>query len=659
MDTFRTLSKALLCTTAIGIAMPLAAQEIGDIDLDAVELGNSKRDVHTETATSVTTINQEEINDRQAGTIAELIDSVPGVSLINGSTPQGSGINIRGFGANTTYGTDQKVLVLVDGATAGSEELYRIGTQLYTDPALYKHVSVIRGAAGAFEYGSGAIGGAVILETKDASDFTGGEPGVKLRQTLEFGTNGNQFTSSSILAWQPTEDFEVLGNYVYRSQNNQRDGDGNSIDYSEFALPSWLLKAKKTFGQDGDHSFELSYSDTQSEYNGVPYDEFTLAPGFFGFVDRDVHTRTAIAEYNFNPADNDLINLTATLSYADQEIFNTQVPQAGSALLNADHRYETTKLTVKNTSLFDTGAASHDLRAGIEVIRKDRVSASAAPGGTDERFAVFLVDEITIGDGLTLTPALRYETQKISNNDDYAGNNAFMGALSAHYKFDNGFAIFGSVVANSSLAIIDDQFDLILNPRGNPDFIHQIENAKSVELGVSYDRTSVFADGDDLRVKATAYRTELSDVTSYSGISDIETTGLELEASYSLESGFYVDFNGNIQEGDATASATGLSSEWGLLPANEARVTLGKRFGEEVDLSWEVVSRGSRNASGLVTDDVVLHNLRATFKPQNGVLEGTEIRVGVENLLDESYQTQFSVREAPGRNIKFTLAKTF
>ena len=144
--------------------------------LDQITL-KSKRDVETQTASPVTNIDQQEIDDRQAGTIAELVDTVPGVTLVNGATPSGSGINIRGFGANGTYGTDQLVMVQVDGATQGSEELYRLGTQLYTDPSLYKTVSVSRGTVGSFEYGSGVVGGLVRLETKDASDFTGGVPG--------------------------------------------------------------------------------------------------------------------------------------------------------------------------------------------------------------------------------------------------------------------------------------------------------------------------------------------------------------------------------------------------------------------------------------------------------------------------------------------------
>ena len=105
----------LLSTTSIVLGMLVAqaaAAQEGTF-LGTIQLSESKRDVQTDTAVSVTEVDQDEINDRQAGTIAELIDSVPGVSLINGSTPQSSGINIRGYGANGTYGSDQKVAIIV------------------------------------------------------------------------------------------------------------------------------------------------------------------------------------------------------------------------------------------------------------------------------------------------------------------------------------------------------------------------------------------------------------------------------------------------------------------------------------------------------------------------------------------------------------------
>ena len=100
MNAHVSLRAALMASAAACLALPAVGQET--FELDTVFLAESKRAVQTDTATAETVVDQEEMDDRQADTIAELVDTVPGVRLINGNTAQGSGINIRGFGANGT-----------------------------------------------------------------------------------------------------------------------------------------------------------------------------------------------------------------------------------------------------------------------------------------------------------------------------------------------------------------------------------------------------------------------------------------------------------------------------------------------------------------------------------------------------------------------------
>ncbi|WP_254437511.1 TonB-dependent receptor domain-containing protein [Ruegeria arenilitoris] len=651
------------------------AQEQDDGFLGTLELGESKREIQTGTAVPVTNIDQEEINDRQANTVAELIDSVPGVTLVNGSTPQGSGINIRGYGANGTFGTDQKVLILVDGATTGAEELYRIGNQLFTDPQLYKSVSVIRGTVGSFEYGSGVVGGVVQLETKDASDFTGGEPGFRFRQTLEGYSNGNGFASSSILAWQPNRQTEFLFNYTYRDQSDQKDGNGDTIGNSAFTLPSLLAKGKYSFGDNLEHSITASWNQSTSEERDVPYDSFGTTADAFGNVDRDIETRIAVLRYQYRPAGNDLVDLDVNLSYSEQAIDSSYVPGSSSlegtpffpgirALADATHNYETTKLTIKNSAYFQTGAASHDLRFGVEFIERERLDAPSAPGGTDRRVALFAVDDIQFGDQLTVTPALRYETQDIKGNGDAAApfnasydNDALMGGLSARYEFASGFAVFAGGAYTESLPIIDDL--------GTPLYMTQPEKSRTWEAGFSYDRGDIFAAGDALRAKVNFYSTDLWDITSYvSGtpsqpLSKVETEGVEIEASYAHATGFYVDFNANIVSA-TEFSAAGIGSPWRNEPTDSARITLGKRFGETLDVSWEIFgAKSGLDSSGDPVAGYGVNTLRATYLPQEGALAGFELRAGIENIFDKAYQPNLSTRNSPGRNFKLTLAKTF
>ena len=55
----------------------------------------------------------------------------------------------------------------------------------------------------------------------------------------------------------------------------------------------------------------------------------------------------------------------------------------------------------------------------------------------------------------------------------------------------------------------------------------------------------------------------------------------------------------------------------------------------------------------------VILNLRATITPQDGLLEGTAFRFGIEYAFDMNYMPALATRPAPGRNLKFTVSKAF
>ncbi|MWD28775.1 TonB-dependent receptor [Aquicoccus sp. SCR17] len=645
------LRHLLMGSAAIVYPCSTLAQEAGaPLPLDPIVV-ESDREVQTQNAAPVTLIDGEEIEERQASTVAELLDSVPGVNLVNGSTPGGSAINIRGFGAwSGTYGNDQMVQIQVDGASSGAEELYRIGTQLYTDPALYKQAEVIRGSVGTFEYGSGAIGGMVRFETKDASDFTGGEPGFKARQYLGYGTNAKSFVSSTTLAYQPSQELELLFNYTWREQEDYEDGDGNTVANTNFATPSYLAKAKYHFGESLEHSLSLSYSDTQSAERDVPYDQFGQTS--FGNVDRDIRSRTTVLKYEYDPLGNDLVNVEVSLSRAQQRIDQSPTGGPSNPLLDADHDYVTTKLTAKNSMAFSSGGADHDLRFGVEYILKDRKDASSAPGGDDRRYALFAVDDITMG-GLTVTPALRYEDQEIDGTDNGYGtysNKALMGGLSLRYEWQNGVSVFASAAYTEGLPILDDLT--------NPAYMNQSQKALTYEVGGAYTAGDVFAPGDALALKATLFQTGVSDITSYSGVTDVDVEGVELEASYSTDSGYYGDLNASFANGYNRTSGAA-NDYWAQQPADQVRLGLGKRFDNGLNVKWEGIYTLAMDRADTPTDSYFIHNVSVAYEARQGAFKGLEARVGIENLADTTYQSRLATRPAPGRSINFSLAKTF
>ena len=655
--------------------------------LGTITLGESKRAVQTDTAVAITTIDQVEITDRQATTVGELLDSVPGVSLNGGTTPNGSGINIRGFGTNTTFGTDQKVAIVIDGATTGSEEIYRLGTQLFTDPHLYKSVNVIRGTVGSFEYGTGIVGGTVKLDTKDASDLTGGEPGLAGGLTGGYFENGDAYNVGGTFAYQSRNNLEILVNAAFRTQNEQKDGAGEVIPGTEFSgLPSILAKASYATGN---HAFSLGVNHTESSDLDVPYESFSGLTGSFGNVDRDTQNTVVSAFYNYSPQNLAWVNVEAGVTYSNQEIEQEYVEGSsiceadngmacgfpftpgGFAVVNADHQFEITKLSFKNRPFVEIGSTAHNFVMGAEVQLRERQDASAAPGGEDTRFALYVIDEIEFTDSFTLTPAIRYETSDLEGDPiDFEGNvregevnfstSALVGALSARYEFNNGIAVFTSWAHTENLPIIDDL--------ENPVLIELSEQADTIEFGGSYE-TSLSSSESALALKANYYETDVTDLTTVRGVEGVELSGVELEASLALENGLYMDLNANIVDGDEISSE-GVRLEWRQLAQNTLQTTVGWRFKESFDTSMElvhlagddrsVISRATGlSVQGPSVGGATLFNLRATYAPNFGALENTEFRLGIENLGDKVSSPLLSLRNNVGRNVKLSVTHSF
>lgn len=648
------------------LSLPAVAQETV---LDTVRV-ESMRGVSTDTATAETVLDQEELDSRQAATLAELMGTVPGVTLSNAATPQGSSINIRGLGADAgTYGSNTKVNVVIDGVSKGQEELYRQGSLLTAEPELFKEVKVIRGPAESFRFSSGAIGGTVEAVTKDAADFLEGDDTFAFRQKLAYESNSNAAVSTSILAWKPDDKLDVIGFYGYRRADDYTDGDGTVQADTAYKLPSYLVKAKYHVSED--LSFTASYSRTSNTLRDVSYD--FIGSLFPVQVDADITDVTAYLQMEYNPL-NPLVNVKAKLLYSDELIENLSATTS-STIYNADNRTERLAFVVENTAEFSTGVAQHSLLAGIEIGERVRSSisdtgtnAGSTPGGTDEYVALYLTDEIDIG-ALTLTPQLRYEAQKItsSGNSAVADGTSYSaadwaGALSARYAFTPQFAGFGTVAYNTNLPIID---DLTSASR-----IDTTEKAVTYELGMSYDASDLLMSEDQLSVKLTGFRTRVWDNTTYTNYvsytdptadtSHVNISGVEFELSYANPH-FYVDLN-----------ASHIRAKWGddswfnNAPADSVQVTLGKRFmDDQLDLSVEMrhdwATDRNYQFGGAVTSAPAFTtwSVAAAYTPDQGPLDGFEIRGGVENIFDVDYTPYLSSRPAPGRTFKVSIAKVF
>lgn len=669
--TARTSIRALAAVLAAYpvTTLPALAQTT-DVDTDAfgtyigtVLIGESRRGIQTDTATSETVISAEELEARQASTLAELLDTVPGVTLVNGATPQGSAVNIRGLGSQAgTYGSDGKVAVVIDGVQKGQEEIYRAGGLLTMEPDLFKEVTVTRGPGESFRYSSGAMGGTIEAQTKDAADFLEDGDTFALRQKVGYESNGDGFLSTTILAFAPDDKFDLIAFAGYRDVGNRTDGTGTTQADTAFALPSSLIKAKYKFSDELSVTASVSY--TENDEDDVSYDAYSADP-MWATVDRYTKDTTAYLALNYNPLDSDLVNLTGKLTYSDEAIYLSSL-DTSSDIFNADHRTTRLAFSLENESTFVTGGLDHLVTTGVEIGRRERSSLSdtgtnstSAPAGTDDYIAAYISDRIQWG-ALTLTPQLRYETQTLTSegNPAIADGTTFkddgvVGALSARYAFGDNWAVFGTVAYNENLPILDDM--------ANAAFNDQSEKGVTYELGFSYDALDVFTASDVLKAKLTGFSTNIWDGTTYSGVNQVDLDGVEFELSY-VHPAFYADFNAAHIRG--TINNTNADFNWA--PADSAQLTLGKRFmNDQLDLSveahhaWAQTRTSSTSGATAPSAAYTTYALSAAYTPDSGWAEGVEFRASIENFTDETYRPYLSTRNALGRNVKLSVSKVF
>ncbi|MEL6919532.1 MAG: TonB-dependent receptor plug domain-containing protein, partial [Pseudomonadota bacterium] len=143
-------------------AHAVQAQE-APVELPPLILGTALRDDRNilDTPVAASVVEGEALEERQADTFEELIGDVPGVQIDGGPRGISQEPNIRGF-------EDEQVVLRIDGGRLNFNQAHR--GRFFLDPDIVQRVEVVRGG-GSTLFGSGAIGGVIAIDTKDASDL--------------------------------------------------------------------------------------------------------------------------------------------------------------------------------------------------------------------------------------------------------------------------------------------------------------------------------------------------------------------------------------------------------------------------------------------------------------------------------------------------------
>ncbi|EJQ8256567.1 TonB-dependent hemoglobin/transferrin/lactoferrin family receptor [Salmonella enterica] len=354
----------------------------------------------------VSVIDTADPENQTAVSAADLLHSVPGITLSGTGRTNGQDVNLRGY--------DRRgVLVLVDGVRQGTDTGHLNST--FLDPALIKRVEIVRGPS-ALLYGSGALGGVIAYNTVNASDLLmeGRQYGFRVFGT---GGTGDHSLGMGASAFGRTDNLDGLIAWSSRDRGDLRQGDGSTAPNDE-SINNML--AKGTWKIDGAQALSgsLRYYNNAAQEPKNPQ-EVAATSASNPMTDRSTIQRDMQLSYKLAPQGNDWLSAESTVYWSEARINAQNLDNTN------EYREQTTKGgKVENRSrLFTDSFASHLLTYGGEYYRQEQKPGGATTGFPEAKIdfsSGWLQDEITLRDlPVTLLGGTRYDNYR-GSSDGYA-----------------------------------------------------------------------------------------------------------------------------------------------------------------------------------------------------------------------------------------------
>jgi len=390
--------------------------EIGRMDLEqlmSVELETVTASKYSqklsETASSVTVIGKDQIQQFGYRTLSDVLRTVPGFFITNNRAYDNAGV--RGFDQSAAY--NGRMLVMIDGIRM-NEAIYDSGftdNALPIDIDLIERVEVLRGP-GSSLYGNNAFFAVINVITKQGKDYRGGELagawgsfdtykgrasyGRKLDNGLDFMASATGFNSEGPSLRMPeaaTPD----------NPFGESSGANNEHDKQFFAKANW-----------GDFSFEGGYG---RRFKGIPGGIFGVD---FGTPASSLQDSEAFVNLQYQKALSPKLDFTARAFYGDFD-FKGQYRYGGLLIGNFTHAWWSGLEMRLLSSHFD----GHKLLAGVEVQENWQLQQYADIGpptsvaqddsSDTHRIGIFLQDDMDLTERLKLSLGARFDDTSLSS----------------------------------------------------------------------------------------------------------------------------------------------------------------------------------------------------------------------------------------------------
>ncbi|MEM7524412.1 MAG: TonB-dependent receptor [Pseudomonadota bacterium] len=679
-------ARSLVCFAAIG-----CAAQAQTVLLDDIIVESQARDGRSllDTPTGASVVDREELERRDADTFEELIGDTPGVLIEGGPRGASQEPNIRGF-------QDEQIVLRLDGGRFNFNQAHR--GRFFIDPDIVERVEIIRGGGSTLQ-GSGALGGVISIETRDAYDLLddGQTLGARVRSSFETNGEGLGLTAT---AYGAKDGYDALGFIAYRDMGTDiEDGSGADIRASQIDIANGLGKFGVELGEasrlEGVVSYYRDDGITPSALDGEATDA--------NIVDRDAEILTGRLSWDYAPSDSAYLDLSA-LAYANTlEITEDRISDARADTT----RYDTFGFEVVNRSRLDPGAPT-TLVYGLEIVRdeqegtRDGADRLQFPDASITSYAAFAEATIDITPEFSLTPGVRIDRFELDPSGGLADRSEteFLPRIGFSWRPVKGVQVYGNAArafrAPSLTELYSDDVHFATggfpldptDPNGAvftgvnsfipaPDL--SPEKSDQLEFGVRYSGRDIVQAGDRLSVSVGGYYAKVDNfidtqvefidfsTTAFNPVSgllevggsttsvnvDAELWGGEAELRY--DAGLYwVGLGLSIPRGTDAAG-----DDLGSLPQDRVTASIGLRPYPGVEMGVRSVFAAARTSGGVATDAYETIDLFASYEPDDGPLEGARFSAGIDNLFDETYNLHPNLLNQPGRTFKLAGAIKF
>ncbi|CDE78988.1 tonB-dependent heme/hemoglobin receptor family protein [Sutterella sp. CAG:521] len=527
----------------VGFSAQIQAQESSEVEKQSdkyraepvVVVATRTAKTLNEAPSSVEVVTSETMDREGISTIAESLLDIPNVDVVSPESPVYSSISIRGSDRD-------QITYLIDGVR---QDNYTMSGNrpafIFVDPEMVKQVEVRRGG-GSSLYGNGGIGGTLSVTTKTAQDLL--KPGQSYGAKLKTGYN------SASREWNRSA--FVYGQHgIYDAVIGYSRRDGSKISLSNTGRRSATerdsqydaVMAKLTVSPSQDNRFTFGYSyDKPQQWSGPANDRM--------FYELKQHRVTGSWDYR----NGDWIDLKVNLQYSKMD--NSYDNRTYNPEAYFSDEFESYSGNVQNTSIFELGG-THVLTYGFDVSQTKQHSKNASGLSDESRpdsegldAGVFIQDEYSLNDYLTITPVVRFSyydrTPKSGQKDKYGLEGQTDSKVTPGITFTvtptDELSVYFSAQTGYRPPFLDELYTAmdyadygmysVVLPNSNV----KPEESLNLELGVNGDFKNVFAQEDKLSLRANVFRDKIKNLIVAGLTGDMEMTpGGDMILYYSID----------------------------------------------------------------------------------------------------------------------------